>query len=139
MEVQINWLAVVLATLVSMVVGYVWYAPFGFGKAWQKLARIKDGSNDKSLPWIMLRALVLGFVTAYVLNHVIQLSYAYFQLSYMQTALTTAFWMWLGFQATLIFIHDGYEGRSLKLSSINAGYQFVTLMGMGLVFGFLLK
>ena len=37
MDLQINWLAVMLATLSSMVVGSVWYAPPVFGRMWMRL------------------------------------------------------------------------------------------------------
>lgn len=33
---SINWLAVVAATVVAMVLGFVWYYPAVFGNAWMK-------------------------------------------------------------------------------------------------------
>lgn len=42
MDVQINWLAVVLATLSSMIVGSIWYAKPVFGEKWAKLVKLDD-------------------------------------------------------------------------------------------------
>ena len=37
MSVEINWLAVVLATASSMVIGSIWYSKSVFGKTWAKV------------------------------------------------------------------------------------------------------
>src|SRR5690606_39180324 len=42
---EINWWAVILATLSSMVIGSVWYMPKVFGAWWEKAARIEKPAN----------------------------------------------------------------------------------------------
>ena len=37
MEIEINYLAVILATIAAVVVGFVWYSPALFGNQWAKL------------------------------------------------------------------------------------------------------
>jgi len=46
MEVEINWLAVLAASLVGFVIGAIWYGPL-FGKAWMKIVGLteKDAAN----------------------------------------------------------------------------------------------
>ncbi|RYE46087.1 MAG: DUF1761 domain-containing protein [Hyphomicrobiales bacterium] len=41
------------------------------------------------------------------------------------------FWVWLGFQATLLVSLWGYENRSLKLIAINLGNNLIALLLMG--------
>jgi hypothetical protein len=53
----------------------------------------------------------------------------------LQDALTTAFWMWLGFIAARIITHDAFEQRPTELTVMNVVHEFVTLMAMGLVIG----
>src|SRR5688572_8746225 len=39
---QINWLAVVVAALITFVLGGLWYSPLLFGKVWQRLNKLSD-------------------------------------------------------------------------------------------------
>lgn len=135
MEVQINLLAVVLAMLSSMVVGSIWYAQSVFGKKWMKLARI-DTSKNKGPVWLPIAiTAVVSLITAYVLAHVAFLSNHFFQNTFLEDALNTAFWMWLGFTAARFITHDAFEGRPHKLTIINIGNEFTTIMLMGLIIG----
>lgn len=134
MEVQISWIAVILATVSSMIVGSVWYAPPVFGNLWMKLAKVDPSKSTH--PWrTLVIGVIAGAVTAYVLAHVAYLSNSFFQNSFLQDSLTTAFWVWLGFVATRFMTHDGFEMRRLKLTALNLAHEFVTIMAMGLIIG----
>lgn len=135
MEVAVNYWAVLAAMLSSMVVGSIWYARPVLGNLWMKLAKI-DMSKDTGSVWkpIAITA-VVSLITAYVLAHVAYLSNQFFGNSFLQDALTTAFWMWLGFVAARFITHDVFEGRPAKLTLLNIGNEFVTLMVMGLIIG----
>jgi hypothetical protein len=63
------------------------------------------------------------------------LSNQYFGHSYLQDAVNTAFWLWLGFTAARFVTHDAFEGRPVKLTVLNAAHEFVTIMVMGLIIG----
>ncbi len=135
MEVAINWWAVILAALSAMVVGWIWYSKSVFGKAWMKMAGKTDKDLEKNGWWPMVIALVASFVTAYVLAHVTYLSNAFFHNSFLQDALATAFWLWLGLTATRIVIHDSFEGRPAKLTLLSVSHELVTLVIMALIIG----
>jgi hypothetical protein len=135
MDVQINYLAVVLAMVASMVVGSIWYAKGVFGTTWGKLAKV-DMSGDMSGAWKpLLATAVASLVTAYVLAHVTYLSNFFFGNSFLSSALQTAFWAWLGFTAARLITHDAFEGRPMKLTALNLGNELVTFLAMGLVIG----
>lgn len=136
MDVQVNWLAVILATVSSMVVGAVWYMPKVFGNTWMKLAKVKmDRDQSAFVPLAVTFA--VSFLTAYILAHVTFLSNMWFHNSYLQDAITTAFWVWLGFTAARFITHDAFEGRPVKLTVINIAHELVTIMVMGLIIGLL--
>jgi hypothetical protein len=135
MEVPVNYLAVVLAMLSSLVVGSIWYARPVFGNTWMKLAKIDPDKDGGSVFKPIAITMVVSLITAYVLAHVSYLSHSFFNNSFLQDALTTAFWMWLGFIAARFMTHDAFEGRPMKLTAINLANEFVTLMVMGLVIG----
>lgn len=137
MEVQVNWLAVVLAAVSSMVVGAVWYAKPVFGTVWAKLVKLDDKKMREGAPMAMLLAFVASLVTAYVLAHVTYISNNFFGNSFMQDAVTTAFWLWLGISATRVITHDAFEQRPMNLTLLTLGNQLVTLVVMGLIIGWL--
>ncbi len=134
MEVQVNWWAVIAAMASSMVVGSIWYARGVFGNTWIKLAKI-DMSKNTSAVKPIVTTMVVSLITAYVLAHVSYLSNQFFAHSFLQDSLTTAFWMWLGFTAARFITHDAFEGRPARLTALNLGNEFVTIMLMGLIIG----
>lgn len=136
MTVEINYLAVVLAMLSTMVVGSVWYARSVFGNTWIKLAKIDMTKGSQADVWKPIATtMVVSLISAYVLAHVTYLSNKFFGNSFLQDALTTAFWMWLGFTAARFITHDAFEGRPTKLTVLNISNELVTFMAMGLVIG----
>jgi hypothetical protein len=135
MDVQVNYLAVLLALVVAMVVGSVWYSRSVFGNMWIKLAKIDMKKDGGSAFKPIAITIVVTFITAYVLAHVAYLSNQYFHHSFLQDTLSTAFWLWLGLNASRIITHDAFEGRPMKLTALTIGHEFVTLMLMALVIG----
>jgi hypothetical protein len=134
MDVEVNWLAVLLATLSSMVVGSVWYMPKAFGNMWEKLAKL-DKKNMADPKVAISVTLLVSFITAYVLAHVTFLSNQFFGNSFLQDALSTAFWVWLGFTAARFITHDAFENRPAKLTLMNIAHELVTILVMGLIIG----
>ena len=139
MSVEVNYLAVFLAAASSMVVGSIWYAPSVFGNTWMKLAKVdpKKQSSPKAMTILMGGTFLISLLTAYVLAHMIFLSNQFFGNSYLSDALNTAFWVWLGFVATRILTHNMFDQRPRKLTLLALGNEFITIMTMGLIIGWL--
>ncbi len=137
MSVEVNYLAVVLAALSTMVVGSIWYTPKVFGNTWMKLVGLKPADAKKGGIYPIAITLVVSFVSAYVLAYVAFLSNSYFGNSFLQDSLTTAFWLWLGFTAARFITHDAFEMRRKKLTLINITHELVTFLVMGLIIGLL--
>jgi hypothetical protein len=140
MDVQINYLAVLLAAVSSMVVGSLWYLPQVFGKPWMKMTGVK---MDRSAPtgakaaWMYGSVFVASLLTAYVLAHVTFLANQYFRNSYLQDAVATAFWLWIGFTGARLYVHDTFEGRRKKLTLLNSMHELVTVLVMAVIIGLL--
>jgi len=138
--VEVNYLAVVAAALSTMIVGSVWYAPGVFGKLWMKLAKVKTGNaTGGEMAYTYGMAFVLSLITAYILAHVAFLSNNFFQNSFLQDSLTTGFWLWLGFTAARLVMHDLFEMRRKKLTLLNVSHEFVTVMVMAFIIGIMGK
>lgn len=135
MEVEVNYWAVLVAVLSSLVVGSVWYSQGVFGKAWIRLAKIDMKKDTGSAVKPIAITIIVSLITAYVLAHVAYLSNHFFHNSFLQDSLSTAFWLWLGLTAARIITHDVFEGRPHKLTLLTVSHEFVTIMLMGLIIG----
>jgi hypothetical protein len=135
MDVQVNFLAVVLAMLSSMVVGSVWYARSVFGKTWMKLTKV-SGSGNRNDVWKPIAvAVVVGLITAYVLAHVAYIANQFYHNSFLTDTIVTGLWLWLGFTASRLVMHDAFEGRPIKLTALNAAHELVTIVIMAVIIG----
>jgi beta-lactamase superfamily II metal-dependent hydrolase len=126
--VSVNYLAVLLAAVGAMVVGFLWYGPL-FGKTWAKLSGV-SADKMKGANWTLyLWQYVAAAVTALVLSVFLTLTGS----TTLDAALRTAVWLWLGFQATLQLGKVLWEGKSWNLYFLDAGQNLVTLLVMAAV------
>jgi len=137
MDVQVNWLAVLLATASSMVVGGMWYAKPVLGRVWMKYAHISDKQMQKGNAKAMVLTIGLSFFTAFALANAIFMANTFFGHSFFHDAVTTTFWLWLGLTAARFITHDLFERRPIELTLLNVFHEFVTLMVMAVVIGLL--
>ena len=80
MEVNVNYLAVLLAAIASMIVGFVYYNPSVAGKAWMKETGYKPDAlkkEQKEMGKYYGLSFVLALLTAYVLTHVMVFFYEF--------------------------------------------------------------
>lgn len=140
MNVETNYLAILLAAVASMGVGFLWYGPMLFAKPWMKLMGHTSESMKtakKEMGKMYAISFVASLVTAYVLAHVMRLSENFFHYAPVATGLTSALWMWLGFVMPVQLTDILFGGKKWKLFAINTGYQLAALLVMGIVIGLL--
>lgn len=132
MEIAINWWAIIVSMIASVVIGFVWYGPL-FGKAWMRETGIKmpEKGESPNMTKPVVMSLVGALLMAYVLNHSLVFGNAYLGTSGVGAGLQTAFWLWLGFIVPAMLSFVAWEGKSWKLFSIQAGYWLVLLLTMG--------
>src|SRR4051812_14211671 len=97
MMVPINYWAVILASIISIVLGFIWYGPL-FGKKWATLSGVSmDAMKMKASSMIIM---VIGsLLMAYVLDHALIFASAYLKTSGTSAGLMVGFLNWLGFIA----------------------------------------
>lgn len=120
-------IGVILASVVNMAVGMLWYSPTLFGATWQKLSNITTFDPKK-----MQFAMIGGTISAIVMAAIM----ACFMYRLKIDSLLSAFhfgWMaWLAFVAPIILQAVLYENMSLRKFAINAGYNLVAIIAMSL-------
>jgi hypothetical protein len=126
---EVNYIAVLVAGVVNLVLGMIWYAPRVFGSAWMRMSNITPDMVErgkKTMPLMAFTALVAGVIMAYVLSF-FAISWGVFDVI---GATELAFWTWLGFMAPVLMGSVLWEQKPLKLYFLNAGYWLVGLIVM---------
>lgn len=134
-SVDVNVVALLVATAVNMFVGFVWYAKPVFGNVWQKLVGLSDkdmAKTDKVTP--MVAMLVLAFVEMYVLLHFVTYAgFFYPDYTNVTIGLMTGFWVWVGFVLPAMGGSYLFAQRRKKLLAIDTLYHLVVLLANGVL------
>ena len=131
---EINWLAVLLATVSSMVVGAVWYAKPVFGKRWMRLSGLTD-ENMKGAALPLIITFVVSFFTAAVLAGSAAIAQHFYEGNFLLNAVLTSVILWIGFTASRMITHDLFARKSGSLTTLNIAHELVTVVVMGLIIG----
>ena len=135
-EIEVNWLAVLVAGVMSMMVGFFWYSPLLFAKPWMKMSGMtKEKIAKSNMTKTYGISFVVGLVTAFVLAYGMGLSIDFFHYSGLLTGISSAIWIWLGFVMPVQLTSWLFDGKSFSLFLINTGYQLSSLIVMGVVIG----
>ena len=134
---NLNLLAVLVAAISTMVVGFVWYSPILFAKPWMR--EMGYDPNDKSKVLEMQksagRAYLGSFVASLVSAFVLALFLHQMRAQSLGLGLLVGFHVWLGFVATVQLTGVLFMKQSMKLFGINTGYQLVCYLVMGAILG----
>jgi hypothetical protein len=125
---DVNWLGVVIAVVVNIVLGSIWYSPYLFGKAWAEALKL-DMKTLVGTPLLYAAATGVSLITAYVLAVLIKK----FGISTYDAAFTLAFWIWLGFIATSHFSGVLWAKRPLKSYMIDTAFSLISLLVMAFI------
>ena len=132
-----NPLAVLVAGLIPMLLGSVWYGPL-FGKIWMDMVgkteeQLRENFNPiKSYVFTFVMALIMSFVLAHLLEA--------YSVATGRTGLWVGmqggFWCWLGFVVTIGYQHIAFNDQKIALYVLNMGYNLLALLAMGALLGF---
>lgn len=130
---QINWLAVLLAFLSSMAIGFVWYMPAVLGNRW--MAAIgkteEDLKNIGGGPGIWVPMMVAAALTAILLAVLI----TKLDLDNAVAGGWFALVLALVFRAGGHVIHNGFAGRPAAVTLIDSGHDLVAMTVAGAIIG----
>ena len=130
---NINWLAVLVAAILRLVVGSIWFSPVAFLKQWQQLT----GFSPESMQRVLIRAividLVLSLVMSFVLYHAVM--YATNMQPNVVSGILVGLLNWAGFVLATHLPLWAYENRSFKLLALGTGSNIVSMALMGALFG----
>ncbi len=127
---NVNWVAVLLCGVISIVLGGLWYSPPLFAKPWQRAAGLSDElARSGNMAVLLGLAFVLSLIAAFV--------FALFLGRQMPLAGAVG----AGFSAGLCWVGASFginylfERRPLALWLINGGYHTLQFTLFGLILG----
>jgi hypothetical protein len=119
--IEVNYLAVFVATVIAYVISTIWYMPHLFGNRWMKLSGITMKKGEK----IPMSTMVLGFVSFFIMNLVMAYLVSLSQITTVSMALFFGLFLWIGFVAVTLLSQVLYEKRSVELYLINATHYLI--------------
>lgn len=137
-----NWAGFLIAAVIAMVVGMIWYDKRVFGSVFEKVANLDSRKTQQKMKENFALTMGSMFVCALIMG--IVLGNFIFMLGVGNASIAenlvdgalVGFWAWLGFVAVTFFSGVLFEGKSLTWFKITAGYYLLTLLLMGAFLGF---
>lgn len=135
---EVNWLAVLVAGIVPMIVGFLWYGPL-FGKRWLALMETTAEEIQKNFNPLKTHgaSFVLALVTAYILAQLLAGMGGPESGSSMtggaMAGVHLALMGLIAFVLPVSYQSWAYEGRKAGLFWLNLGFNGVSLMGQAVV------
>jgi hypothetical protein len=131
----LNWLAILVAAVATMILGFLWYSPLLFAKPWMR--EMAYDPNDKAKTQEMQKsagpAYAGSFVASLISACTLALIFHAMRTDSLHHGLMASFHIWLGFVATVQFTGALFTRQSMKLFAINTGYQLVCYLAMGAI------
>ena len=133
----INWLAVLVCTLLCMVTGSIWYNPKTFFPMWWKV--VGNGTDDPGMKTNMTMTWILT-----VLSSIVQAIFMAFIVSIWGSktggatalsGLTIGLVLWVGLIAPMYLVNKLFAGHGLKIWAIETGNHLVNLLLFGAILG----
>lgn len=130
----INYFAILLCSILSMVVGGIWYGPL-FGKKWMEVIGV-TAKNSKAMQQGVGHLYLIQFLLT--LFQLIVLAY-YVNGWTDVSGLTNTMWIWAAFIVPTIAQNSLWTADTRKIAwtrfLIQFGYQFVMFVIYGLILG----
>lgn len=125
MTPDLNYLAILVAGLLSMVLGSVWYSPLLFGNIWMRGMKMKESEMKKDK---MMMSYGIGFLLSLLMIYILAHYVSYMEASLPSEGAEVAFWLWLGFVVPVSAGTVLWEGKPFSLFAINVGFYLVNML-----------
>ena len=134
---SINWLAVVVCVLASMMIGGLWFGPKTFFPIWWKAvgkADVQAPSSGTSMAIVWGLIVVSSFVQAMFMALMVNAMGSLSGGATLGSGALTGFLLWLGFVAPSSLTNKLFADR-IKAWMIEVGNHLVTFVVMGAILG----
>lgn len=127
-DYAVNYVAVVVAAIVAVVIGFIWYAPPVFGGRWMAMlgrTQAELGNPGPSMALGILAALVNAWVLAVLAKTT--------HSATVGDGVVLGIIAWLGFMATITLAQGVFEKRPMGLWLLNNAHNVIVQAVMGAI------
>ena len=125
----VNYIAVIVAPVVALVIGFIWYSPAVFGKRWMAYLGTTQAQLGQPGPTGMAVGVIASLVNAWVL--------ALLSLNLGGKTLTDGVMLgilaWLGFMATITAAQISFEKKPWGLWILNNAHNVIVQVVMAVI------
>ena len=120
---QVNWIAILVATIAYFIVGAIWYSKALFGVQWAKLVGMdmNDPNKGKGMGKMLITTFLLILIScigiALLVNRI--------DLVYLPSAIKLGCLTGIGFATTAVAISFIYESRPTGIYFTDCGYHLL--------------
>ena len=126
-EITVNIWALIVAALIRLIIGAVWFSPFAFLERWRRAVGVDTATINAGMPRAIAFDVVGSLVMAYVLVHAV----AYAGAATIGQGAAVGFFNWLGFVAVVQLSETMHEHRPLHFFAVTTVYNLIALVLMG--------
>jgi hypothetical protein len=126
---------VLVATLVSFVIGWIWFGPL-FGKKWMKDMAFSEAEMAKMKAKGMMTPMILQLIAFFVMTLVFVSLASALNLVGFSALGCLAFWLWLGFEVPMIIGMNLWGGKPWSTFWISSAQNIVTLLVTALIYSY---
>lgn len=130
--IQSHVFSVVLAIVVSFLVGFLWHGPL-FGKQWMKYNKITPPKPEDMSFSMMIPGFVASILMAFTQAAVLGRTFEILALAHVGHALIIATIIWLPFTALVIANEYTWAGKSYGHTAFDAAYNLVSVWAIAAV------
>jgi hypothetical protein len=130
MDVQIDFLTVIVAAFLNMVIGFFWYSKWLFGPSWAKCHHMKEGEcrgRRQAIAYTAVVSLIIAYFLAFFEGHL--------GVTTVTDGMFVGFCLWLGFVATTQISSVIWCKAPWKLFLIDTSGKLLSLLVMSGVIG----
>jgi hypothetical protein len=119
-----NIVAGVVSSILSMVLGFIWYGPMLFADAWMKESKLtaKEIGNGPGMGYLL--TMVAAFIMALTTSALVHM----LNIRDVANGIGFGLMVGLGYVATTLATNYIFGLRSMKLYLIDAGYQVINIV-----------
>jgi hypothetical protein len=133
---SINWLAVVVCVVVSMISGSLWYNPKTFFPAWWKgIGKTGEPGMAGNMGMTWGLTVLASFVQAVAMAFMVPAMGGLMGGVSAASGASTGFMLWLGFIAPTYLVNKLFAGHGLKVWAIEIGNHLVNFVLFGAILG----
>ena len=126
--IQIDYLTVLIAAVLNMIIGFFWYSKWLFGPAWMKFSKISKMEHSGL-------SILYGFIISLIIAYFLAFFEAILGITTVTDGMFAGFLFWLGFVATTQINPVIWGKMPFQLFLLDTGFKLLSFLVMSGVIG----